>query len=140
MNYANWITRVGAYLIDGLVILPFVAPAAILDARYADPETGASSGGGPIYWILIAAALVLNAYNRWYLAGKTGRSWGKKALGISLVKEDTGRPIGAGMAFLRDIAHFVDGIICYIGYLFPLWDSKRQTLADKIVRTVVVKD
>ena len=25
-----------------------------------------------------------------------------------------------------------------VGYLFPLWDAKRQTLADKIMRTVVV--
>ena len=30
----------------------------------------------------------------------------------------------------------VDAIICYIGYLFPLWDPKRQTLADKIMTTV----
>ena len=27
-------------------------------------------------------------------------------------------------------------LICYIGYLFPLWDAKRQTLADKIMTTV----
>jgi uncharacterized RDD family membrane protein YckC len=42
------------------------------------------------------------------------------------------------MAFVRDIAHIVDSVICFVGYLFPLWDSKRQTLADKIVGTVVV--
>ncbi len=29
-------------------------------------------------------------------------------------------------------------MICYIGYLFPLWDQKRQTLADKIMHSVVV--
>ena len=29
----------------------------------------------------------------------------------------------------------VDGVICYIGYLFPL-DKQRQTLADKIMTTV----
>jgi uncharacterized RDD family membrane protein YckC len=32
----------------------------------------------------------------------------------------------------------VDAIICYIGFLFPLWDSKKQTIADKIVKSVVV--
>jgi hypothetical protein len=32
----------------------------------------------------------------------------------------------------------VDSIICYVGYLFPLWDQQRQTLADKIMSTVVV--
>jgi hypothetical protein len=32
----------------------------------------------------------------------------------------------------------VDTIICYIGWLFPLWDAKRQTIADKIMSTVCV--
>jgi uncharacterized RDD family membrane protein YckC len=82
---------------------------------------------------------VLNGYNRWYLGGKTGQSWGKKALGLHLVGEQTGQPIGPGMAFVRDLAHIVDAIICYIGFLFPLWDAKKQTLADKIVKTLVIK-
>ncbi|REO10986.1 RDD family protein, partial [Mycobacterium tuberculosis] len=29
-------------------------------------------------------------------------------------------------------------IICFVGFLFPLWDAKRQTLADKIMTTVCV--
>jgi uncharacterized RDD family membrane protein YckC len=32
----------------------------------------------------------------------------------------------------------VDAFICYIGFLWPLWDTKRQTLADKIMQTVVI--
>ena len=43
------------------------------------------------------------------------------------------------MAFVRDLAHFIDGIICFIGYLFPLWDAKKQTIADKLVKTLVIK-
>jgi hypothetical protein len=34
----------------------------------------------------------------------------------------------------------IDGAICGIGWLFPLWDTKRQTIADKIVKSVVVVD
>ena len=59
-------------------------------------------------------------------------------LNLRLVSEETGQPIGMLMAFVRDICHIIDGIICYVGFLFPLWDSKRQTLADKIVKTVVI--
>jgi len=47
-------------------------------------------------------------------------------------------PIGAGMAFVRDICHILDSLACYIGFLFPLWDAKRQTFADKIIHTVVI--
>lgn len=57
-----------------------------------------------------------------------------------LASEQTGQPIGVLMAFVRDICHFVDGVICYIGFLFPLWDAKRQTIADKIIGTVVIPD
>lgn len=78
------------------------------------------------------------AYNRCYLAGTTGQSWGKKALGLRLISEATGEPIGAGMAFVRDICHILDSLLCYIGFLFPIWDAKRQTFADKIIHTVVI--
>jgi hypothetical protein len=42
------------------------------------------------------------------------------------------------MAFVRDVCHILDSIVCYVGFLLPLWDANRQPLADKIVRTVVV--
>jgi uncharacterized RDD family membrane protein YckC len=100
----------------------------------------AAAAGGKlgVLVILWLASLGWTIYNRWIQAGKTGQSLGKKVLNIRLVGENTGQPIGAAMAFARDLCHFVDSIICYIGYLFPLWDAKRQTLADKIVHTVVV--
>ena len=124
-DYANWLQRVGAYLID-------VIPVVILDV------IGRATGSTAIYFLFILVGIGVTAYNRWFQAGRTGQSWGKRALGISLVGEATGQPIGPGMAFVRDICHFVDSIICFIGYLFPLWDARRQTLADKIMRTVVV--
>jgi uncharacterized RDD family membrane protein YckC len=59
-------------------------------------------------------------------------------MGIKLVDERTGQPIGPGMSFVRDLAHTLDGFF-YLGYLWPLWDDKRQTFADKILSTVVVE-
>lgn len=138
MNYAHWLSRVGATLIDALIVLPFSILAVVFGGMSTDTETGQVSGPGPLYYVFILLAFLVSGYNRWYLTGKTGQSWGKKALGISLIDEAGGQPIGGGKAFVRDLAHFVDGIICYIGYLFPLWDAKRQTIADKIMKTVVV--
>ncbi|HEU5000504.1 MAG TPA: RDD family protein, partial [Lapillicoccus sp.] len=74
----------------------------------------------------------------WYLGGTTGYTIGRGVAGVKLVKEATGETVGMGMAFVRDIAHIVDSIICYVGWLFPLWDTKRQTIADKIMSTVVL--
>jgi uncharacterized RDD family membrane protein YckC len=87
-----------------------------------------------VFWLV---AIGYSLWNRWIMGGQ-GQSLGKKAVGMRLLSEETGQPIGTLNAFLRDICHFVDSIICYVGFLFPLWDAKRQTLADKIMRTVVV--
>ena len=76
-------------------------------------------------------------YNRWLVAGRTGQSLGKRVTKIRLVGELTDAPIGPTNAFLRDLVHILDGI-AYVGYLWPLWDDKRQTFADKIMRTIVV--
>ncbi len=84
-----------------------------------------------------ALMLGLTIWNRYIRAGRTGQSWGKKVVGIHLVRESDLRPIGAGMAFVRDITHIVDGFF-YQGYLWPLWDPKRQTFADRICSTVIL--
>jgi uncharacterized RDD family membrane protein YckC len=124
-SYANWGQRVGAYLIDSV-------PGLILVL------IGNATGSAAISLVFDLIALGISGYNRWYQAGRTGQSWGRRVLGISLLSEATGQPVGAGAAFLRDICHIADSITCYVGFLFPLWDAKRQTFADKIMRTVVV--
>lgn len=124
-QYSDWIHRVGAYLVETLpaviilYIFIFAVRVAILDI------------------VLDLAFIAYVVYNRWILGGQ-GQSIGKKVLGMMLVSEETGQPIGTLNAFLRDICHVVDSIICYVGYLFPLWDPKRQTIADKIMKTVVI--
>ncbi len=123
--YANWGQRVGCYLID---IIPVVILAII----------GSATRNVSIALLFELVALVVSGYNRWYMAGTTGQSWGKKALNLKLVSDATGTPIGTGLAFARDICHILDSLACYIGWLFPIWDAKRQTFADKIISTVVV--
>ena len=73
--------------------------------------------------------------------GTTGQSIGKRQMGIRLIAEHGGQPIGFGMAIVRKIAHILDSIICGlpIGFLAPLWDAKNQTWADKIMNTLVIR-
>lgn len=123
-QYSDWIHRVGAYLIEVVPIFVVYFIAGLTQSS--------------IFVFLVAIlAIAYTVYNRWILGGQ-GQSLGKRVLGMRLLSEETGQPIGTLNAFLRDICHIVDSIICYVGYLFPLWDAKRQTLADKIMKTVVV--
>jgi uncharacterized RDD family membrane protein YckC len=85
-------------------------------------------------------SLGITVYNRWILGGRTGQSWGKQVFNLRLLRMSDGQPIGAGMAFVRDLAHIIDALPCYIGFLFPLWDNRRQTLADKVMSTVVIAE
>ena len=72
------------------------------------------------------------------LNGATGQSPGKALTGLRVLGERTARPIGAGMGVVRGLLHILDSLPCYLGYLWPIWDEKRQTFSDKIVHTVVV--
>jgi uncharacterized RDD family membrane protein YckC len=125
--YANWGQRVGAYLLD-------YVPIFVLEL------IGIISRNAFVGLLMLLASIGWWIYNRCIQAGRTGQSLGKKTLHLRLLSEKTGEPIGAGMAFARDVCHILDSLACYIGWLFPLWDAKRQTFADKIVGTVVVPE
>ncbi|MDR7274428.1 RDD family protein [Catenuloplanes atrovinosus] len=141
-SYASWFHRVGATLVDGLIVAPFSILAYLIDGpgTQTDAATGlvTPTTPGPIYWVLVLLGVLLSVYNQIWLQGRTGQSWGKKALGIKLISENDGQPIGPLLVFVRGICHILDGIPCYIGYLWPIWDDKNQTFADKIMKTVVV--
>jgi uncharacterized RDD family membrane protein YckC len=82
------------------------------------------------------AVVVYAMWNWGYRQGTTGSSIGKSMLKFRVVSEKSWQPIGFGRSALRQIAHWIDQMVCYIGFLFPLWDSKRQTLADMLMDTV----
>jgi uncharacterized RDD family membrane protein YckC len=136
---ANWPQRVGAYLIDYL-IAAIPAFLAVILFSGTDPGETPSAGAGFVAFLLYLLSLGIWIYNRAILAGRTGQSWGKQVLNLRLVRMADGQPMGGGMAFVRDLAHILDALPCYIGYLFPLWDARRQTFADKIMSTVVLSE
>ena len=129
---SSWGKRAGGYAIDALG--PVIVYYILIAVGFAISNTL----GGLIYVVGGLALLGYVIWNRWILGGNTGQTLGRKQMGTKLIGEQSGQPIGAGMAFVRDLCHFLDSIACYVGWLFPLWDTKRQTFADKIMNTVVI--
>jgi uncharacterized RDD family membrane protein YckC len=75
-----------------------------------------------------------------YFIGKKGQTWGKKALHLKVINPDNGMPIGLTGAFLREIiGKFVSSFLFCLGYLWMLWDGKKQTWHDKIAHSIVIK-
>jgi uncharacterized RDD family membrane protein YckC len=149
-GYASWLKRVGASILDALCAIlagiPLWIGYGILIANTqtttnVDGTTHTRVAHAGISLLLILVGVVTYAgfwiWNVCIRQGRTGFTIGKGTMGIRLLDEPTGQPVGALMSFLRQIVHIVDGI-CYVGYLWPLWDAKKQTFADKIMHTVVV--
>ncbi len=120
-GYATWLARVLATLIDtALVALPFALLGRSL------PVLG------------VVASLALAGYDVVVRQGRTGRTWGKSVLRLRVASEVDGEPIGCSMTAIRALAHLVDAIPLFVGFVWPLWDRRRQTFADKIMGTVVL--
>ena len=151
MNLDSWGARLGGYILNYLSTMLFALPAIIalfsvpteLRSCEIDGESGSCEWPTSQGWVIVAGLGVVGTIAFFVLycraVGKTGQFWGHRAAGVRIVDATTGAPIGAGRAFGRYLAHFLDAIPCYLGFLWPLWDKKRQTFADKIVGTVSVR-
>jgi uncharacterized RDD family membrane protein YckC len=128
---ADFGARVISFLVDCAV------PVVVLNLLLS---LGALTG--PAAWYLVLAVLGclglvgFGVWNSGYLQGTTGRSLGRRLARTKLVTIETGQPLGFGRALRRQLCH---GLEFGIGYLWPLWDSQRQTFADKIVGAVVIR-
>jgi Mce-associated membrane protein len=74
--------------------------------------------------------------NRAVLPATLGWSLGRALLGIEVVHRD-GAAVGLGRLMLRELAHLLDTFSVFVGWLWPLWDSRRRTFADLLLRTEV---
>lgn len=148
-HYASWGRRALGWMIDSIPNLVFlvvyyialiVTMVKMFSTRVPrNPLLAVREAPG--WWIatlvLYLAVLATSIANRWILQGRTGQTIGRRVLKTKLIGEATGQPIGAGRCFLRDLAHVADGA-AYVGYLWPLWDKKRQTFADMLLKDIVI--
>ena len=148
-GYAGWWSRVGATILDSLIgfaiaIIPIGLGAflAFKDSE-TDPLTNTTTGVEPIGVIIMVLGYVLifafQIWNTVFRQGRKGQTLGKQIVGIQVVKADTGQFLGAGTAFLRWLMSAILGGLCFLDYLWPLWDAKKQTWHDMIVGSVVIK-
>jgi len=135
-NLAHWGQRVGAALIDAVV--PTVGLFVIVGVAFVVGGDEGNAVSAALAVLGYVAYLAFTIWNVVFRQGRTGQSLGKSALKLYLVRESDGQYVGPGMSFVRQLAHIVDGLPCYVGYLWPLWDEKKQTFADKICSTVVL--
>jgi len=135
-RYSPWHVRALSGLIDhGLPTVLFF----LFYIPFSNGRIGSVTAPSvPVMLTVIAGCIAFQVYNSVFRQGRTGQSLGKTVAKTKLIDERTAQVLGVGRAFGRLCAHFLDSAICYVGWLFPVWDGKRQTLADKIVGSVVM--
>ncbi len=161
-QYAGFGARLGAWIIDGIVMFLFFVPAIIaisagptkIQACSVDSSGNITIGeqlnalcevptGGTVAAAIllgIAAFAGVLVYQAKLAGGPTGATVGKRAVGIKIVDGTTGGPIGGGRAIGRWLfASTISGWFFYLGFLWMLWDGRKQTWHDKVVSSVVVK-
>ncbi len=141
-NLASWPIRVAAAVLDSIM---FSLGALIFMLGFA-VGLAASTAAGTVMLILVGA-LFVGCLVWWLIALKDGQTPGKKVVGIRAVRADTGEPLRWGMMFVREflvkgilfgsLSLISFGILFFVDSLWPLWDSRNQTLHDKIIETQV---
>jgi uncharacterized RDD family membrane protein YckC len=155
---SGWWRRVGATIVDGLIVsIPVIPIAFILFAIFglSFSEGGDTNDAG--VFAGVAAFLVLGliyvvaifVYAPYFMSKWNGATPGKRATGIRVVRAD-GLPITFGFAAIREIlvkqllfgiaGSFTVGLAQLLDYLWALWDSENRCLHDLIVNTRVVRD
>lgn len=162
MNYATWVDRVLAALIDGGIVLGAVIVLyiviSIIGAVFgglgavisgATGDQGAAAGGMMLGWGFCCLAFVLmpvvslgiGLYNKVHLVSTRGYSIGQGIMQLKVVTAQ-GDLVPVGTLVLRLLVQIGFGIIPFLSLLsilWPLWDPQRQTLHDKAVGTFVIK-
>jgi len=126
MSYAGFWRRAGAVAIDAII---FAIGIMLLFGNlnsHADNLTLADisrSAVEPVYTILF-----------WVFFSGTP---GKLLLGCYVVNADTGEPIGFKQAIIRYLGYYVSFLSLGIGFLWVVWDKRKQGFHDKLANTVV---
>jgi len=130
-SVASWLSRAGAFALDVLLGLGVVATIAVVALT--------TTFGSRLWWLTVAAGglvIMAIAVNRLLLPAVIGWSLGRSLFGIAVTVRDGERP-GPWLLLARDLAHLLDTAALFIGWLWPLWDSRNRTFADLLLRTEV---
>jgi len=146
MVYAGFWVRVGAMIIDSLIVGVAAAVLMIIVVLVLAPSLRTSGAGtdvalaamsigiGVAYLLIIGAAACYEAF----FVSRSGATIGKKALGLKVVMQDGG-PVSLGRAFGRYFAKMLSAIPMDLGFIMVGFDSEKRGLHDYICSTRVIR-
>ena len=130
-NVAGFWIRVGAFLIDSIII-GIVAGAFTGGEAITNPDIRNAQHSG-----IETIASFLFFTLLWSNVGR-GQTLGMRLLGLRVVDRE-GNTIGYGTAVLRYIGFFISCVALLLGVIWVAFDAYKQGWHDKIAGTYVVR-
>ena len=134
-TYAGFWIRLWASVIDSVLIALVIAPPIYLiyGKDYLSQERLiAGPGDFLLTWVFPAIAVTLF----WIYKSATP---GKMMMKIKVIDARTGGAPTAGQAIVRYLGYYLSMIPLFLGFIWVVFDERKQGWHDKIARTLVVK-
>ena len=146
-QYAGFWIRFLAAFIDSIAVSIVTNPITLLIGQGFEPEVREDAfGTTTIDWnidgtrlglfLLISTIIPFLYYvvalSRW------GQTLGALAVSIKVIRPD-GALLSPGAALVRSVGAWVSALALGLGYLWMIWDRRKQTWHDKMAGSVVVK-
>jgi uncharacterized RDD family membrane protein YckC len=152
---AGWWSRVGAALIDGVIVVAGAVLVLLLFGSvfsigfFGGDESGIAAVVVGLIIGSVAVAIVALLYAPLLMARTNGKTLGRMAVGNRVVRAK-GQPMTFGFAMLREVvvkallfgflSSLTAGLASLLDVLWPLWDEENRALHDFVVDTRTVKD
>ena len=137
---ASWGRRAGGWFVDLLV---YVAAFVVTFALALTTEDSATGEVSDLAALLLFFVWFLGpSVYAWLMVGAFGRTLGKMAVGVTVVRSADADHVGYLRALGRAASTWLLGLLFFpilLAYLWPLWDARNQTLYDKMAGTIVVR-
>ncbi|MFC9835507.1 RDD family protein [Rhodococcus sp. NPDC127530] len=119
--------------------LDYLPPIIVVGSVFVTvPALGSPSWATTVAVITATVTTLAFIWNAVLLQGTQSTTIGKSAFGLRTQSSTALGPIGVLRASIKLVAHLIDVATLLLGFLWPLWDSKRQTFSDKLASAVVV--
>jgi uncharacterized RDD family membrane protein YckC len=139
IRYSSRLGRFVAYLVDGFIIGILVAIPYFIGIALIAAGVNGDNSVVPLLGalVLLIGAFVGVAYKPW-MWSRGGQTIGYKLMRLKVLRATDGGPISGGQAIGRLLGYILSGFF-YLGFIWILFDDKRQGWHDKLAGTVVIE-
>lgn len=158
VTYASWGRRAGAFVLDGFLVMVVAIvitglthhhqPWDVFTFHTVNGKRQLVPIGSKLVFYSAVNTLLGFAYATWFLSSSWQATPFMRLLGIYIATEQGGHvtlgraagrtAIFQGASFLASRVPF-GGLVILVDLLWPLWDSRNQTIHDKLARTIVLR-